>query len=1566
MANFTQTFIKGMNSDTDISSLPQGSYRLAENLTFTTIENGTSGALENVKGNVLLNNMNSVFGTGDNEIVGYINIIDDIVFFTYQASTNTSSIWVYTHSTNSTTLFYTDKDGYVIDNTKLNFSTDPERRIVGIGRYENEKVRKIYWTDGKNEIRYANLERSYLDDASSLYLSINSFSLLPNFSLGSIILDANSLKSGGSLKAGAVQYFYKFYNKYGAETTMSSGSRIMSIMEDSPGKLYGIDGNDIEDKVYKSVKLNLKDIDTSFEYIKVYRAFYQSYYDLPTISLIYDINITNEDLELIDTGNSILEIPFEEFNSIGGRLFTAKALASKNNYLFAANIKEEYFDANLDCRAYRFSSSETKEADFQAHTDIQLVSTGTYVNNWEITSGDLSEVHCSIDTNGYVHVFGKGTYELSAWVLAENTGSSAADAKASVGLMYSGGPKLESSIVSISNGSAETLPTGTLTFLHDGIDRFVEVRGYDINSTGDLYFKDTTYVQQLNIKFTPESSSKIVGSDSSAIEIKSDGSWEYTSGGTDSGTDWSIPETYDCINPTNDIYNNPCDITDTVNTYIYSATGGIGGTGKIVSYEVFYQNDRTIVSNAKGYDDKELLVSYTHKRGEVYRYGMVFFDKKGRQSFVNWIGDIYIPFSKDTDSADPLNYAFSASEANCTVSSKKVVIRFGVNINNIPSDLYSEISGFKIVYVERKFEDSFGKVYGALNHLLGDSTNTELRPWGTTLLSDYYADYSYDNYFQLLSPDITIGEVNIESSQYKWKTLGFMDYTYPNTIEYPAYPCSSFPNEPYGVIGTDVIFNTSTVVSAINVGKTEKDYAPYILSSTLNYYNRPAKFYPNDVWHENYGPTSGAIVTQTPPYSLPTDAEIFRFLFMGVLYSDVFNTQYGGNTYSNRLSNIYIPASITMSGIDAHSVGIYTEGDSFVSIYSQMMSMWDVNNTPGNEAWQSSIMFPVESKIRTSFVNTDPFKYTLQHSYSPDNMSVMEKQADGIAMWPDVYPDELGDLYTYNNVYSLPAYGLYPKYTPKPLLFEADQTNHVAIIASEEKTNGETIDNWTKFLYSNILEVDTAYGGINELKSLDNKLFFWQDSAFGQVAVNDRSLITDQSGAQLSLGSGGVLERYDYYSNNIGVLEKYNVINSENALFWVFTPLEKIYLFDNQVKELSTVAAVNSYLHNKAPFENPICMVDYTNHETLFKIKDEVLVYSWLSNSFTGLYTFDPSWFVRIYNGNYASVPASDNHTLWEHNDINVNRANFYNSDNDSYIHFIVNKDYRFTKVFDSIDWFSTSIKEIYKTTIKNNITFEIKGDMSWSNTLYMVGTYKVDPQVYYNEGTFDLKINDTPEGQCGDITVRFVFVNASGSTSSKDCILSNTNIDYSFSFSDVGTFDEVEVYLVRSSDCGNVDVQKGLEIYIKDFMIVNTSTETYGEASSSTNVVWSDLEISILKDIQFVSRNPQHFDTFSEIRVYDDYQNTDWKIIYTDPDSSTYNVARRERSFFMQMPRDKVNKPQKDNVYIFDSAEWDQGVKYKQRMRDKFIHIEMKYDNSQGNKFFFPYVNVNYRQSIR
>lgn len=90
------------------------------------------------------------------------------------------------------------------------------------------------------------------------------------------------------------------------------------------------------------------------------------------------------------------------------------------------------------------------------------------------------------------------------------------------------------------------------------------------------------------------------------------------------------------------------------------------------------------------------IVSF--QRGEVYRFGLTFYNKKGQPSYVNWIGDIKMPDFNEFNTTPSLL---------CSYDNDKLIM-YSVQVDfdvTIPNDIAEDISGFRIVYVQRESKD---------------------------------------------------------------------------------------------------------------------------------------------------------------------------------------------------------------------------------------------------------------------------------------------------------------------------------------------------------------------------------------------------------------------------------------------------------------------------------------------------------------------------------------------------------------------------------------------------------------------------------------------------------------------------------------------------------------------------------------------------------------------------------------------------------------------------------------------------------------------------------------------
>lgn len=182
------------------------------------------------------------------------------------------------------------------------------------------------------------------------------------------------------------------------------------------------------------------------------------------------------------------------------------------------------------------------------------------------------------------------------------------------------------------------------------------------------------------------------------------------------------------------------------------------------------------------------------------------------------------------------------------------------------------------------------------------------------------------------------------------------------------------------------------------------------------------------------------------------------------------------------------------------------------------------------------------------------------------------------------------------------------------------------IIASEIKVGSEITDPWLRFKVANYLDVENVYGEITNLKTFDNKLIFFQDNAVGTAAVNERSLITDNNIATLTLGTGDVLERFDYLSNFNGsaIINDKSIVDSDHALYWYDYNKNVICSLTNTVQELSKLKKVQSYLtsiYDEDVRSRVHGTYDKKYNQIWFKFDDKSLIFNEYLNAFTSFNT---------------------------------------------------------------------------------------------------------------------------------------------------------------------------------------------------------------------------------------------------------------------------------------------------------------------------------------------------------
>lgn len=311
-------------------------------------------------------------------------------------STSTGQIWKLTYNEvahgTSLDLIY---NGY------LDFSTyRPIPTTATLGRYENTSTKRIYWTDFFNSLRALNVA-----DPNAMALDPSLLSVAPAVDYSVPVL--NKVKLGGSLEVGCYQLVYRLKNTGGTLTNYSEPSNNVFIVSADEGintggagfkDYYGANQGTITSK---AIEWNLKDLDTDFdriEFVVIKRnslggtIFLYQFADEP-MPADGSINITftgNEDL------TEILE---SDFLSLSSAFTHCKTIETKDNILFAGNVKNQYSDIDYDARAFRAKTSGADDI-YLTNAGIQTLHTSAQAQSRPETDDTIND-YTSVNAGYY-------------------------------------------------------------------------------------------------------------------------------------------------------------------------------------------------------------------------------------------------------------------------------------------------------------------------------------------------------------------------------------------------------------------------------------------------------------------------------------------------------------------------------------------------------------------------------------------------------------------------------------------------------------------------------------------------------------------------------------------------------------------------------------------------------------------------------------------------------------------------------------------------------------------------------------------------------------------------------------------------------------------------------------------------------------------------------------------------------------------------------------------------------------------------------------------------------------
>lgn len=312
---------KGMQRDLAASVFNSEFAYENKNIRIITNEDNTLYSLVNEKGTKLanINGIDSIKGV----VIGEATIDDELILFTTNIiSTINKRDRIYKIKLNGDNL-----DGQILFEGNLNFN--PKYPIETLIFYENEYIKKVYWTDGLNQPRVINIAAT--PDVISKWNN-DSFNFVRTLNLNEKVTIERNIVASGSFAPGVIQYAFTYFNKYGQESNIFYTSPLYYIS-------YNNRGASPEDKVSNSFNIKITDIDQRFDYIRIYSIHRTSINATPDVRRVADLALSVNEISYTDNGLLGDTIDPTELLYVGGEEVIFGTMTQKDNTLFLGDIK---------------------------------------------------------------------------------------------------------------------------------------------------------------------------------------------------------------------------------------------------------------------------------------------------------------------------------------------------------------------------------------------------------------------------------------------------------------------------------------------------------------------------------------------------------------------------------------------------------------------------------------------------------------------------------------------------------------------------------------------------------------------------------------------------------------------------------------------------------------------------------------------------------------------------------------------------------------------------------------------------------------------------------------------------------------------------------------------------------------------------------------------------------------------------------------------------------------------------------------------------------------------------
>lgn len=1327
------SFTRGMNSDTSYDMIGADQYLFGQNIRITNntlISNDiTSNTTENIispvyygkdihiSGQDVNIKVKSILATASIEDVGTI-IVKDIndKWHVFRANLKEDEI-VLTKVFSSSNETKKDRFSVIINNELSS----------GENTSDNKAILKLYIADGVNPIMCINLnDEAYYKNANEDWLISNR------------IYPTNRVKFvskiSGQLKTQQVQYTYRLYKKYGISSKLAPITNKINVIDNNRNKELGNAEDTITSIGFKLSIDGLDEYSKIFDHIQIFRISYIKYGENAEINLIYDAKLSDnsESFSLNDTGiQSLAKYSMDEFSALNSITLKPQIIEQNQNYLFAGNITDDsQFRISFkeyNPRAYQFDKNGYNKyynADQSDYIEITSSDFSSPNENYYINqSVDInSDEECQFDKDGYYGGTGPNiswrfvTCDIPIDTSDLNSAPDNSQRDTNVNFSYihrtKGLEKIKDSEdyfkekgVSATEYVSynEIFTSSLLRSLKRGeVYRYgiVFYDKYGIRSDvlwiADIRTPSVEEFNMINLYYNSLRGEQLLHARPLGIEFKV-----------------NVPEINDRTIVGYQIVRCEKSATYTKNLLqVALSRPSRQGTYEKETYRTpYYPNvylSTQFFYTAYGFTPDDPFYTNNHRSEDLWEQ---WFDKNGTNVENNTLYQIFSPeiniarkdqlstLSSSDIILSPLYYAqelnslkYTSEKFGKITSNLKnanlMLTSYDVAINNIEGE-YDNVSQF---HRKSALEDSSKFV-----HKLEDTVYLT-----TKYLQNIDSSEKIDKCVVIKPYDIRFVKdctATINGIKNQILTAESVAIRYVNDVKNPLW------NEGF----SDIQLSGSDIIGAIkqyksfNTNVGSKEYVNWVANGMYDmpaYYNEVSTEYGGANTHSfvlwgskdlpkgdrssgsygwiGAGPICFVIDTEEPESNNILSVQVRNVngpANLGTICANVQHTavQFAGISAEEKQYDTYYGFGNFgkfyngTSSIQVFDGDIYIVPAEFVNMF-KTYNFNDIKNTI--PSGQVVYYIPLESKINTFFDYGMNYKNTSNSNIQlePGTITGVSSQDRPLHQYNMIYSDNN----TSNDVFSSQS------------LEDNVDTYKQRIYYSQLKTNGEYIDNWQIFKPADFIDTDSRYGQLTELFTVNDIMYFWQNSAFGKLSVNERSLVTDNNSNTIQLGQGGVLQRTDYINTRYGMREQdYSAIAAEGSIYWIDSNNRAVILFREGVVNYCEYTNVQN-ITNELIDNNYRPNIDYDiqNLEVLcqfLKYRNQLIFSSKLGVG-TSIYTRDYESTIQFKNVLYGLKISKYKLYATQYNYL-VDCDKFLTP---TVLQFVVNSSASQTKVFDN------------------------------------------------------------------------------------------------------------------------------------------------------------------------------------------------------------------------------------------------------------------------------------------